>query len=311
MRHLILSVLISLLVVVFLGACAAGPQAQPPSAQETAPASEPQAAPTSTPDSAIANPASQNCVALGGMLEIRTRSDGAQYGICYFEDNRQCEEWALLRGDCPVGGLKITGYVTDAAQYCAITGGQYTITGSGNTEKEQGTCTFKAGQTCDAWDYFAGTCSPAAAGQSTYSDPFVYCAAVGTVDAPDAQYDGTAMPDAIVQAMIRQGIVTADAPADFQKNAVWRCMAGLVWVCHFGANLPCQEKADSSQVPSAAMQEFCTANPESESIPAAVTGRATVYEWKCAGGQPQVVSQVFQVDPRGYLADFWYELPTQ
>ena len=46
-----------------------------------------------------------------------------------FEDNRQCEEWALLNGDCPVGGLKVTGTSHRPAQYCAITGGAYTITG--------------------------------------------------------------------------------------------------------------------------------------------------------------------------------------
>lgn len=296
MCHRILSVAVSLWVVVFLGACGAA---------------APQATPTTGPDSAIPNPASQKCVAQGGTLEIRTKSDGSQYGVCYFEDNRQCEEWALLRGDCPAGGLKITGYVTEAAQYCAITGGQYAITASGNTAQEQGTCTFSTGKTCDVWEYFAGTCTSATEGGSTYNDPFAYCAAVGTADAPDAQYVGLAMPDAIVQGMIRLGIVAADAPADFQDNAVWRCMGGEVWACHFGANLPCQEKADTSQVPTAAMQEFCTANAEAESIPAAVTGRATVYEWKCAGGQPQIVKQVFQVDPQGYLADFWYELPSQ
>jgi hypothetical protein len=147
------------------------------------------------------------------------------------------------------------------------------------------------------------------AGQSTYSDPFAYCAAVGTIDAPDARYDGPAMPDVIVEGMIELGIVTADAPPDFQKNAVWRCMDGQVWVCHFGANLPCQEKADTSQEPTQEMGDFCAANPKADTIPAAVTGRATVYEWKCAGGQPQVVRQVFQSDPQGYLADFWYELP--
>ena len=56
------------------------------------------------------------------------------------------------------------------------------------------------------------------------------------------------------------------------------------------------------------MKEFCTANPAAEVIPAAVTGRATVYEWKCNEGQPEVVRQVFQVDPQGFLADFWYAL---
>jgi len=61
-------------------------------------------------------------------------------------------------------------------------------------------------------------------------------------------------------------------------------------------------------VPTGEMQDFCKANPAADFIPAAVTGRATVYEWECAGGQPQVVKQLFQSDPQGYLADFWVEL---
>ena len=124
------------------------------------------AAPVSTPQptsqnlgQGIANPASENCIQRGGTLSVEKRGDGGEFGICRFEDNRQCEEWALLRGDCPVGGLKVTGYVTSAAVYCAITGGVYTITGKNNTATEQGTCTFKNGQTCDVWDYYNGKCS--------------------------------------------------------------------------------------------------------------------------------------------------------
>jgi putative hemolysin len=118
--------------------------------------------PGSTPQSTgaqTANPASENCIKQGGTLTIQTRGDGGQYGVCLFEDNRQCEEWAMLRGDCPVGGIKVTGYVTTAAQYCAITGGTYTVTGNANTENETGTCTFKNGQTCDADAYYNGTCT--------------------------------------------------------------------------------------------------------------------------------------------------------
>ena len=63
-------------------------------------------------NSRLANPASENCIAQGGRLVIETASDGGQYGMCLFEDNHQCEEWALLRGTCPVGGIKVTGYVT-------------------------------------------------------------------------------------------------------------------------------------------------------------------------------------------------------
>ena len=116
--------------------------------------------PTATaPKQGLANPASENCVEQGGTLSIQERGDGGQYGICLFEDNRQCEEWALLRGDCPAGGLKVTGYITPAAQYCVITGGAYVITGESNTEDEQGTCTFKNGAICDVWDYYNGACT--------------------------------------------------------------------------------------------------------------------------------------------------------
>ncbi len=134
---------------------------------EAASAAAAQPSRDSTP-AAIANPASQNCVQQGGRLQIETRGDDGQFGVCYFEDNRQCEEWALMRGECPVGGVKVTGYVTEAGRYCAITGGAYNIKpANSNTPKspstsvqEAGTCTFKSGGVCDVWDYYNGKCSP-------------------------------------------------------------------------------------------------------------------------------------------------------
>jgi putative hemolysin len=106
----------------------------------------------------LPNPASQNCLNQDGTLTIMERGDGGQYGVCFFEDNRQCEEWALMRGDCPVGGLKIAGYITEAAVYCAITGGTYTITGTDAAGVEQGTCTLPDQTTCDVWGYYNGKC---------------------------------------------------------------------------------------------------------------------------------------------------------
>jgi len=113
------------------------------------------------PDSktGIANPASVNCINKGGTLSIQNRTDGGEYGICTFEDNRQCEEWALFRGECPAGGMKVTGYITSAARFCVITGGSYKVTGQINTDKEQGTCTFNGGKSCNVWDYYGGRCS--------------------------------------------------------------------------------------------------------------------------------------------------------
>ena len=75
-----------------------------------------------------ANPASQNCAQQGGKLAIERGPDG-EIGVCLFEDNRQCEEWALLRGLCPAGGIRVTGYATPEERLCAIRGGQYTNAG--------------------------------------------------------------------------------------------------------------------------------------------------------------------------------------
>ena len=67
------------LTVIFAGACA--PQGKD---QGVAPVG-------------LANPASVHCGKAGGRSEIRTQADGGQYGVCVFDDGRQCEEWALLR----------------------------------------------------------------------------------------------------------------------------------------------------------------------------------------------------------------------
>jgi putative hemolysin len=111
------------------------------------------------PVAAIANPASTHCADVGGRLAIEKTPRGDEYGVCLFEDNRQCEEWALLRGECPAGGRKITGYVTAAARYCVITGGRYDITANSGAENEQGTCTLASGKVCRADAYLNGECT--------------------------------------------------------------------------------------------------------------------------------------------------------
>ena len=106
----------------------------------------------------LANPASQNCVARGGTIKIERRPDGGQFGVCVFTDNYQCEEWAMFRGECPVGGLRVTGYITTAARYCAITGGRYTVVAKSGGADERGACALPGGKACDADAYYAGTC---------------------------------------------------------------------------------------------------------------------------------------------------------
>lgn len=48
----------------------------------------------------LANPASTYCVDQGYRIEIKTDSDGNQYGVCVFPDGSSCDEWAFFRGEC-------------------------------------------------------------------------------------------------------------------------------------------------------------------------------------------------------------------
>lgn len=99
----------------------------------------------------LANPASENCVAKGGTLVIQTRGDDGQYGLCQFEDNQACEEWALYRGDCPVGGVKTTGFETIEQSYCAWVGGQ-------TIAQPDASCTLPNQHVCLDIDLYNGKC---------------------------------------------------------------------------------------------------------------------------------------------------------
>jgi putative hemolysin len=48
----------------------------------------------------IPNPASVFCEEQGGKVEIRTDSEGGQYGVCVFQDGSECDEWAYYRSEC-------------------------------------------------------------------------------------------------------------------------------------------------------------------------------------------------------------------
>jgi hypothetical protein len=132
------------------------------------------------------------------------------------------------------------------------------------------------------------------------------------MDTPDARYTGPKTPEVIIKGL-RQVLKTPDdAPMEwFVAGTFWRCMGGKVWACFVGANLPCTTKADTSRTPAPAMVDFCKANPASDFIPAYVTGRATVYEWRCTNGAPEIVKELVQPDAQGFLSNIWYELSPQ
>lgn len=119
--------------------------------------SQPQATQSTPPQNSqssnagLANPASVNCAKQGGQSEIVTKKDGSQYGVCEFEDDQECEEWALFRRECPVGGVKTIGFDNEAQIYCAITGGQTLAVPNAK-------CTLPSGQVCNAEAYYNGKC---------------------------------------------------------------------------------------------------------------------------------------------------------
>lgn len=115
-----------------------------------APQTAQQPAPTST--TTLANPASENCLKLGGQLFTDKRGDGGEYTLCQFEDNRACEEWALFRNECPYGGRKTTGFDSIDQKYCAWVGGDtYAVPNS--------VCTFPNKSTCPTIELYNGLCS--------------------------------------------------------------------------------------------------------------------------------------------------------
>ncbi len=176
------------------------------------------------------------------------------------------------------------------------------------------------------WLFFSlAACAPAGPGSSggpaatntapppspaAFSDPFAYCAAIGTIDKPDARYSGPKIPDTILQGLKTASGASADLPLEVLANgSVWRCMNGEVYACFVGANLPCESKANVDQTPTQAEVDYCKTNPESDFIPAAVTGHETIFAWACKSGVPVVEKQVFQVDPQGYIKEIWYPIP--
>lgn len=99
----------------------------------------------------MSNPASVYCKDQGGQSVIKHLPNGGEYGVCMFDGDTECEEWAMFRGQCPVGGVKTISYDSPEQIYCAITGGKTTAT-------KNATCTFGDGSVCSDNDYYNGKC---------------------------------------------------------------------------------------------------------------------------------------------------------
>jgi hypothetical protein len=155
----------------------------------------------------------------------------------------------------------------------------------------------------------ATTATPVAtATLATYTDPFAYCATVGTMDTPGADHVDPQVPESVAQGL-HQALNAPDTPIDvLQNGSFWRCMDGSVYACFVGANLPCEAKANTDRTPTQEEIDYCQQNPNSDFVPAVVAGRETTYEWRCLDGAPDIEKQLSQSDAQGFFSDIWYKI---
>jgi hypothetical protein len=137
---------------------------------------------------------------------------------------------------------------------------------------------------------------------SATSDPFAYCAAIGSIDRPAG--GSSPVPMALEPFLAR--VLGLPAGLDFRPESYyWRCMNGVVFVCAIGANIPCAAKADLARR-NVGADTYCQDNPEARLVPAYATGHETLYAWSCSLGHALAGKRMAKLDPRGYRIDIWH-----
>jgi hypothetical protein len=137
-----------------------------PATPATSPAAPAGTGSTPASQTGMANPASVNCVNVGGQSVIMTNPDGSQYGMCNFTNGTSCEEWALFRGEsCKAGVTENqtvnatapadqTSMANPASVNCVNVGGTVQIKDS--PAGQYGMCAFTNGTACEEWALFRG-----------------------------------------------------------------------------------------------------------------------------------------------------------
>lgn len=129
---------------------------------------------------------------------------------------------------------------------------------------------------------------PPRAEVASFSDPFSYCLAVGTIDYWDDRYSGPALVEPITRAV-------SVGTAAMRDRVRWRCANGQVLACtsYIG---PICDKAPSV----AEMGAYCRTHPNVETL------LAPHDIWSCVDGEPRLPEEAnWRVDSRGFLPGAW------
>jgi hypothetical protein len=139
-----------------------------------------------------------------------------------------------------------------------------------------------------------------------FESPFAFCARVGTDDRLVGSHGAARGATLGALEPYLHDALGLPRDASLPPNEIfWRCMDGKVYVCARGANIPCDSKADRSQMNRGAAN-YCRENPNAAEVPAYATGHRTVYGWKCIEGHAEPGPTVSATDRRGFRTDIWH-----
>lgn len=109
--------------------------------------------------------AAEYCRQNGGTIEENSRWSLGTFDVCIFKYNYyyQCESLALLKGDCPIGGIDTERGYTRMEKYCALIGGEVVKEKGYHYEMNMNImwnlCKLKNGSLCETTQLFTGKCS--------------------------------------------------------------------------------------------------------------------------------------------------------
>ncbi len=122
-----------------------------------------------------------------------------------------------------------------------------------------------------------------------------YCQQPDSIPAP--------LPASLVPAAEKAfGIHTADT-GWVERSTVVRCMGGKLLACNMGANLPCGKANTATTLPTG--DAWCRQNPNSDFIPAYISGHDSAVPWRCTDGAPAIAGPPEPIDAQGYLSNYW------
>lgn len=114
------------------------------------------------------------------------------------------------------------------------------------------------------------------------------------------------LPAALVR-QVQQAFGLHDmTAAQTQNMTVMRCMGGKPYVCFAGANLPCGKANMATSLPAA--KGWCAKNPNTDFIPAYISGHDSAYHWRCRGGQAVIVPPSASLDAHGFFRRYWKQV---